>query len=63
MNQVVEILMERDGNTKAEAESRLAECRRLCDEYLATGDYIMIDDIIMEELGLEPDYIFDILYA
>lgn len=63
MNRVVEILMKRDGNTKEEAESRLAECRRLCAEYLAAGDYIMIDDMIMEELGLELDYIFDILFA
>ncbi len=61
MNQVVKILMERDGTTKEEAENRLAECRRLCNECLKVGDYNGVEDTIACELGLEMDYIFDIL--
>jgi len=61
MNRVVEILMKRDGNTKEKAENRLDECRRLCDECLAAGDYDGVEDTIACELGLELDYLFDIL--
>lgn len=61
MNRVVGILMKRDHNTKEEAESRLAECRRLCDECLVSGDYESMEDMIYSEFGLEMDYIFDIL--
>ena len=57
MNQVVKILMERDGTTKEEAENRLAECRRLCNECLKVGDYNGVEDTIACELGLEMDYI------
>ena len=53
MNKVVEILMERDGNTKQEALERIAQCR----EALESGD----SEAIMYYLGLEDDYIFDIL--
>lgn len=52
-NPVVQILMRRDGITKAEAEEQIAECR----EALENGDYEAIQDY----LGLEDDYIFDIL--
>ena len=60
-NKVVEILIRRDGLTKREAEARLAECRRLCNKYLEAGDYEGVEDTIAAELGLEMDYIFDIL--
>lgn len=53
MNRVVEILMERDGMTKKEAEDLVAECR----EALEEGD----TEAIQEYLGLEDDYIFDVL--
>lgn len=61
MNRVVGILMKRDSVTKEEAESRLAECRRLCDECLEDGNYDGVEDTIASELGLELDYLFDIL--
>ena len=58
MNRVVKILMERDGMSQEEAEelvedtaAELAECDSIIDA----------DDIIACNLGLEPDYIMDIL--
>ena len=53
MNIVAEILMKRDGITEEEAMEQIAECRDAleCGDYEAIGDY----------LGLEDDYIFDIL--
>lgn len=61
MNRVVKILMKRDRITKAEAENRLAECRRLCDQCLAVGDYFGVENTIASELGLELDYVFEVL--
>lgn len=52
-NEVVRILMERDGISKREAEKLIVECR----EALERGNY----EAIQEYLGLEDDYIFDIL--
>lgn len=53
INPVVAILMRRDGMTKKEAEDLLDECRKA----LENGDYEAIQDY----LGLEDDYIFDVL--
>jgi len=53
-NRVVSILMERDGMTEQEATDLIDECR---EQMLETGS----DEPMMELLGLEPDYIMDIL--
>lgn len=52
-NRVVKILMERDGVTEEEALEMIAECK----EALNNGDYEAMQDY----LGLEDDYIFDIM--
>lgn len=59
MNNVVKILMERDGNTQEEAEIRVNEVR----EMMADCDYdpIECEEIVAGELGLEMDYIFDLI--
>lgn len=60
---IAEILMRRDGNTRQEAEERVQYCRqRLYEEAVDTGDYNAAEDIIAEELGLEPDYIIELLF-
>ena len=56
MNKVIKILMNRDGLTESEA-------KELIDE---TQEMIIVepenaDQIISEQLGLEPDYLFDII--
>lgn len=56
-NEVVRILMKRDDLTREEAEERVAEVREMISE---AGPY-EVEDIIADELGLEMDYIFDIL--
>ena len=55
--ELVKVLMNRDGMTQADAEQRVDEVREL----FADADPWEADDIIMDELGLEMDYIFDIL--
>lgn len=53
MNKVTEILMKRDGLTKKEAEDLRLECA----EALENGN----TEAIAYYLGLEDDYIFDVL--
>ena len=57
MNPVVKILMERDGMTEQEAIDLVRETK----EELLSKDGCYADEIILENLGLEPDYIMDIL--
>ena len=58
MNKVVKILIERDEIDQETAEALVRETR---DELLSLENPLEADDIIREYLGLEPDYIFDIL--
>ena len=53
MSRVVQILMDRDGLTESEAMEQIAECR----DALERGEF----DAMSYYLGLEDDYIFDIL--
>lgn len=55
-NVVIEILMERDGLTREEAAALIVEVR----EQMINHPYDA-DEILMDELGLEMDYLFDIL--
>ena len=62
MTSVAQILVTRDRISMEDAMIRVKECqRRLYDEAVPTGDYEAMVDIIAEELGLEPDYCFDLL--
>lgn len=60
-NRVLRILMERDGMTEKGARELIQEVREMMDEAIADGEYGEAEAIFEEELGLEPDYIFDIL--
>lgn len=55
MNEVVKILMERDSMTKEDAIALINETREMMIE-----DPWGAEDIMLEMLKLEPDYIFDI---
>ena len=56
-NRVVDILMKRDGLSREEARERVEE---VC-EMLSDADPWEAEDILADELGLEMDYIFDIM--
>ena len=57
MNPVVKILMERDGMTEQEATDLVRKTK----EELLRNSGCYVDEIILENLVLEPDYIMDIL--
>lgn len=59
MNNVVAILMKRDGMSRAEAVALVTEVHGMIED--ADGDYDEAEQIMIDELGLEMDYIFDIL--
>ena len=59
MNEVVEILMKRDGLSRREAQDRFNEVREMIQE--CNFDPFETEDILIEELGLEMDYIFEFL--
>lgn len=57
MQNVINILMNRDGMTRDEARELVIETK----EMLLSADVWEADEIIADQLGLEPDYIMDIL--
>lgn len=61
MNEVVKILMRRDGISELEAENLVEETREEMMNAIEDGYYFEAEAILRDYLGLEPDYIFDIL--
>jgi hypothetical protein len=59
MSTIVDILVKRDGISRKEAEAVVEDIR----ERILNGeiDAFDIDDVMMDELGLEPDYILDLI--
>ena len=53
MTELEQILMQRDGITLAEAKEMIAEAR----EAILNGE----ENVMMDVLGIEEDYIFDVL--
>lgn len=57
---ITDILCSRDGDSIDRADERIDEVLRLMEE--ANFDPEECEAIMAEELGLEPDYIIDLLY-
>ena len=61
-DRIVAILMERDELTEEEAREQVEEAAELINEIVAGGgSYEEAEEILLEDLGLEMDYIFDLL--
>lgn len=59
MKDIVDVLVERDGISRRDAEAQVSEVRQRI--YSGEIDPWEIDDVMMDEFGLEPDYIEDVL--
>ena len=59
MNRVLEVLCRRDGLSVEEAMKRISQVQEQLAQ--ANYDYDEVEDILANELGLEMDYIMDIL--
>ena len=63
MEDIIEILMERDGMSREEAERQIEDTSsRIWDE-LCEEDCTLenLEDILYGDIGLEPDYLLDML--
>ena len=58
---ILQVLMTRDGMTKADAQALIAEAHEVFDEYLADGDMDSAESICEEYFGLESDYLDDFI--
>lgn len=60
MREIVNILMRRDGISENEARNLVENCMLEIHEAIAAGRYMEAEDIFMDWLGLEPDYLMQI---
>ncbi len=58
MNEIIEILMHRDGVTYDEAQEMYNNCKSELMDAIAGTSCLDPEEILMGELGLEMDYIF-----
>jgi hypothetical protein len=61
MDSILQILMERDGDTEAEAKEKIDDAREDLRKRLGEGEKDLDNSICMEHFGLEPDYIMELL--
>lgn len=57
MNEIIEILMRRDGISENEARNVLNECIEEIEDAITYGDYDAAEDIVRLYLSLEPDFL------
>jgi len=61
MQEIIEILMRRDGITYEDAKAMYLDCKsEMMDAFYGTSCR-EVEDVLMSELGLEPDYIFNFI--
>lgn len=61
MREIVNILMRRDGISENEARNLIEDCMLEIHEAIAGGRYMEAEDIFMDWIGLEPDYLINLL--
>lgn len=61
MRSIKEILIDRDGMTSEEADELIEAVREDINFAAECGDYELAEDIMLGDLGLEMDYIFELL--
>ena len=61
MQEIIEILMRRDGLSYADAKQAYLDCQSEIEDVLDGTSCMTIDEVLMSELGLEPDYMFNFI--
>lgn len=59
--ELILVLMRRDQMTEAEARERIAATGKAIREAILSGGLEEPEEILLEELGLEPDYIWNFI--
>lgn len=61
MQEIISILIRRDHLSENEARNLVEDCMEEVETAIAGGRYIEAEDIFMDWLGLEPDYLINLL--
>ena len=61
MKSIKQILIDRDGMTAEEADELIAEVKEEIQFAANDMDYNLVEEIMYADLGLEMDYIFELL--
>ena len=61
MNEIIKILMKRDGYTKEEAKEIVEEVMEEVNNAISIGDYSLAEEIFESDLELEPDYLINVM--
>lgn len=61
MENIIKILMHRDKISHEEAVRQINAFLEEAEDLIQAGDTEEIEDLLMDYLGLEPDYLFDLL--
>lgn len=61
-SRIIRLLMERDGLSYEEAREQVEEVQEMIIDAIENGDFLEPDEIMADELGLEPDYIMDLVF-
>ena len=62
MDSITEVLMRRDGLSEEEAKREVDDFKADIEDSIMRGNLEDIEDALMNDLGLEPDYLMDILF-
>ena len=62
MDSITEVLMRRDGISEEDAKREVEDFQADIEDSIMSGNLEDIEDALMNDLGLEPDYLFDILF-
>ena len=62
MDSLKETLMTRDELTEAQAQRQMDDVQEMMMDAIAEGNFCDAEDIFCDEMGLEPDYIMDLLF-
>lgn len=58
---IEKILVKRDGISRNEAQNLIEECKEEIELAIATGNIDKVEDILRDYLGLEPDYLDELI--
>ena len=59
MNEIMQVLMRRDGLSQQEATEQITEAREAVMDAFESGEDV--EEVFMDLFGLEPDYLIDII--
>ena len=61
MDSISEVLMRRDGLSEEDAKREVDDFREDIEDSIMSGNLEDIEDALMNDFGLEPDYLLDLL--